>query len=428
MARVVLATIGSLGDLHPFIAIGKALAAQGAQVLLAVPEDGLAKVRGAGLDAAAILQSYASICDRLGLTTEQAAARVIADTDFVIDEILIPALAESTRALDALAADADVLASSVFALAADIVAEKRGLPLAAVVLQPMTLFSAWHPPTAPRFELMRHHPRTALGLGWNQALFSLARSVLRRRYGKRIDGVRAEHGLPAMRGAPMLDPGPATRVMLGCWSSVMGALPPDVPGEAALVGFPFFDSESGAEEALAPELSAFLGAGDAPLVFTLGSIVVASAGGFYEEAAVASRALGKRALLLTGQPGPPRLDGDCLSMGYAPHSAVFPRAAAVIHHGGIGTTGQALRAGKPQIVVPHFGDQFDNAARLGAAGIGLTVKRERFERDLAASTLSRLLADSNTRRAAEQAARTIAGEDGAAAAARRIVALSGKPI
>ena len=65
MARIVLATIGSLGDLHPFIAIGRALAAQGEQVLLAVPEDGLAKVRAAGLDAEAILPSYASICERL---------------------------------------------------------------------------------------------------------------------------------------------------------------------------------------------------------------------------------------------------------------------------------------------------------------------------------------------------------------------------
>ncbi len=423
MARIVLATIGSLGDLHPFIAIGRALAAQGEQVLLAVPEDGLAKVRAAGLDAAPILPSYADICERLGISPEDAAARVIADPDFVIDEILLPSLHTSTLALDELAADADVLAGSIFALAAGIVAEKRRLPLATVVLQPMTLFSAWQPPTAPRFEMMRHNPRTALGRSWNRALFSLARALLRRRHAARIDAVRAEHGLRPSEGAPMLDHGPATRAVLCCWSAALGTLPPDAPREAALVGFPFFDSESGAEEMLAPELNSFLDQGDAPLIFTLGSFAVASAGGFYEEAAAASRALGKRALLLTGQPEAPRLDGDCLFMGYAPHSAVFPRAAAVIHHGGIGTTGQALRAGRPQIVVPHFGDQFDNAARLQSAGIGMTIRRERFERDLAARVISRVLSDPDMARAAQWAARMMADEDGAAAAAHCIAGL-----
>ena len=226
----------------------------------------------------------------------------------------------------------------------------------------------------------------------------------------------------------MLDHGLATQAALCCWSPALGGLPPDAPEYAVQAGFPFFDSESGAEEALAPELRAFLDAGDAPLVFTLGSIMVVSAGDFYEEAAVASRALGKRAILLTGQAEPPRLDGDCLFMGHAPHSAVFPRAAAVIHHGGIGTTGQALRAGRAQIVVPHFGDQFDNAARLRSAGIGLTIRRERFERNLAARTLSQILSEPGMTQAAERAARTIAGEDGAAEAARRIAALSAKPI
>ena len=130
----------------------------------------------AGLDAAPILPSYASICKRLGVTEEGAAAKVLADTNFVIDEILMPALQTSTTALDALSAGADVLSGSIFTFAAEVIAEKRRLPLAAVVLQPMTLFSAWTPPAAPRFELMRHRPRTGLGRGWNRAFYSLARS------------------------------------------------------------------------------------------------------------------------------------------------------------------------------------------------------------------------------------------------------------
>ncbi|MBB4839839.1 UDP:flavonoid glycosyltransferase YjiC (YdhE family) [Sphingomonas kyeonggiensis] len=134
MARIILVTIGSLGDLHPFIAIGQGLTARGEQVLMAVPEDGVEKVRAAGLEAVSILPSYASICDRLGMGEEHLAARILADSSFVIDKILMPSLRSSTAALDRLAAGADVIASSIFAFAGEIVAEKRGLPLASDVL------------------------------------------------------------------------------------------------------------------------------------------------------------------------------------------------------------------------------------------------------------------------------------------------------
>lgn len=128
--------------------------------------------------------------------------------------------------------------------------------------------------------------------------------------------------------------------------------------------------------------------------------------------------------MLTGQPGSPRRDGDCLFMNYAPHSAVFPHAAAIVHHGGIGTTGQALGAGRPQIVVPHFGVQFDNAARLEAAGVGLTIHRERFKADQAVNCVPRVLALPAIADAADQAAQIVAGEDGAAEAARHTASLA----
>lgn len=424
MARVVLVTIGSLGDLHPFIAIGRALIGQGHRVLLAVPEDGVAKVRAAGLDAAPILPGYTDICARLGMSPEEAAGRVLGDTNFVVDQILIPSLRSSTAALDDLSGDADVIAGSLFALASEIVAEKRSLPLASVVLQPMTLFSAWQPPMAPRFEIMRHRPRTAIGWGWNRTFYALARVALRRRHARQIDDVRAAHGLPPSQGAPMLDHGPATAASICCWSQALGKLPPDAPHHAILTGFPFFDSESGADDELAVELRAFLDDGPPPLVFTLGSFAVASAGRFYDEAAALSRAVGRRAVLLTGQLGPPHRDGDCLIMNYAPHSAVFPRASAIVHHGGIGTTGQALRAGRPQIVVPHFGDQFDNAARLEASGVSATIHRDRFKADQATSIVSHILTDPVMADAARRATTIIAREDGAAKAALHIAALA----
>ncbi len=84
--KILVVTIGSLGDLHPFIAIGQALQASGAAVTLAVPLDHVAKVQAAGLAASPILPSFSDICARLGLTEAEAAARVIADADFVLDQ------------------------------------------------------------------------------------------------------------------------------------------------------------------------------------------------------------------------------------------------------------------------------------------------------------------------------------------------------
>lgn len=157
-------------------------------------------------------------------------------------------------------------------------------------------------------------------------------------------------------------------------------------------------------------------------MFTLGSFAVTAAGGFYAEAAAAARLLGRRALVLTGPATPPCHHGDILSLPYAPHSAVFPRAAAVIHHGGVGTTGQALRAGRPQLVVPLLGDQFDNADRLRAAGLAHVIRREGSTAAKAAEALARALADPPEARIA--AAAIVAGEDGATTAARHIAALT----
>ena len=138
-------------------------------------------------------------------------------------------------------------------------------------------------------------------------------------------------------------------LVLATFSSVMAAPQPDWPPQTVQTGFPFYEGESG-NAGLDPALSAFLDAGDPPLVFTLGSSAVMDAGGFYAESAEAARHLGRRALLLVGRDPrnrPAKLPAGVVAFEYAPYSQVFPRAAAIIHQGGIGTTAQALRAGRP---------------------------------------------------------------------------------
>ncbi len=116
---------------------------------------------------------------------------------------------------------------------------------------------------------------------------------------------------------------------------------------------------------------------------------------------------------------------DVLVAGYAPHSQVFPRAAAIVHHGGVGTVGQAMRAGKPQLVCPIFADQADNAKRLVRLGIGTRLDHRRFTAPTAASALGNLLADSAIASRATSISTGVATENGAQYVADEIAAMLG---
>ena len=160
---------------------------------------------------------------------------------------------------------------------------------------------------------------------------------------------------------------------LALFSPLLARPQPDWPPNTQVTGFVFYETS----HELPPDIEAFLDAGDPPVVFTLGTSAVGAAGDFYDESARAAETLGCRAILLTGTDSrnlPPRkLPSSIMTAGYVPHGAVFPRAAATVHHGGIGTTAQALRAGRPMLVVPHAHDQFDNAFRVQKLGVARTV-------------------------------------------------------
>jgi UDP:flavonoid glycosyltransferase YjiC (YdhE family) len=133
-------------------------------------------------------------------------------------------------------------------------------------------------------------------------------------------------------------------------------------------GFPLFDDAL--VPALPAEVDAFLGEGSAPVILTPGSFM-RQARGFFEAGLKACTALGQRAILLTPYADQvPPLPDFARHYPYIALQRLAPRCAAMIHHGGIGTTAQALRAGLPQLLAPVFFDQFDNAARLEALGVG----------------------------------------------------------
>jgi UDP:flavonoid glycosyltransferase YjiC (YdhE family) len=182
------------------------------------------------------------------------------------------------------------------------------------------------------------------------------------------------------------------------------------------------------------ELAAFLDRGEPPLVFTLGSSAVFTADGFYVAAAEAARMLKRRAVLLTGLenmnpvPGVPAVehaspDASVVTVGYAPHSEVMPRACAIVHQGGVGTTAQAMLAGRPMLVVPFSHDQPDNAARCVRLGIARTLPRARLSAAALVRELTPLLADGSAAAKARAVAERMRREPGAAGAADAIEGL-----
>jgi UDP:flavonoid glycosyltransferase YjiC (YdhE family) len=145
---------------------------------------------------------------------------------------------------------------------------------------------------------------------------------------------------------------------------------------------------------------------------------------FYRDSLAAARKLGRRAILLMGDRVDPILQqdrgGDFLACRYVPHSQLFQRAAAVVHQGGVGTLAQALRAGRPELIVPFYGDQFDNAARAARLGVGRSIHYRQYKPATAARSLEPLLANSTYAvRAAEVAAQVVV-QDGAERAAELV--------
>jgi rhamnosyltransferase subunit B len=166
---------------------------------------------------------------------------------------------------------------------------------------------------------------------------------------------------------------------------------PDWPRPLVRGDFPLFDPN--ADAPLAPELTAFLQAGTPPLVFTHGTGNTQAAA-YFRAARAAAQRLGRRALFLTSHRDqvPADLPPTMLWQAYVPLRALLPHAAALVHHGGIGTTAEALRAGTPQLVVPLAHDQFDNGARVTALGAGTSLPAARLNERRLVRKLAALLA------------------------------------
>ncbi len=424
MSRVVLATAGSLGDLHPFLALGRALRAAGFQAEIATSAEYRAKIEAEGLTFHEVGPSLERLRADLGLDLAQITQAIAASDTFLFEKIMNPYLAGATRQMIEASRGAAAIVGGSFAVGAATAADALALPFVSVALQPTVVFSAYDPPLLPKAPWLV--PATGGARLWlNRATIAIGRATTDR-WTRPVNALRRELGLPPSRNNLFFDAGRGAALSLGLYSPLLGPRQPDAPETFEVVGYAAYDSDLGGPAALPPALEAFLAAGPAPLVFTLGSAAVNIPGDFYRESLAAARRLGRRAVLLVGPDGDPSVaEGatDAIALAYAPFSLLFPRAAAIAHQGGVGTTQQALRAGRPQLVVPHLGDQFDNGARIARLGVGATLARGAYRDEAVAARIDRLLGDAGLAAAAARLGAIAAREDGAAQAAARIAGL-----
>ena len=180
-------------------------------------------------------------------------------------------------------------------------------------------------------------------------------------------------------------------------------------------------------------LEAFLETGPPPIVFTLGSSAVMDPGDFFRVSAEAAEQLGRRALLLGMEHGALQTKdvdagaearaADLLGVRYGSYARIFPSAAAIVHQGGVGTTAEALRAGRPMLVVPWGVDQPDNAARVARMGVGRTLGRKRYRTARVVEELRRLLEEATYARRAAEVGAAIRQEEGTETACDAIEAV-----
>lgn len=415
--RVLLCTYGSLGDLHPFLAIALGLRARGHDAVIASHPSYRERVERLGLGFRPVRP------DLPDPERDPAAMARVMDPRVGAEEVFRHGVLPSLRAAydDTLAAASgvDLLVSHTLTMTVPLVAATTGIPWASVILQPLTFFSAHDFPVlapAPYLAKLRR-----LGPPANRALVAGMRRTLNR-WLTPWRQLRADLGLPPTDANPILDGQHAPALVLALFSRHFALPQPDWPPQTVQTGFPFLDPDQDGDTPLPPELAAFLDAGPPPLVFTLGSAAVMAAGDFYAASAATAARLVRRAVLVVGDD--PRnladlraLPPDILAVPYAPYAALFPRAAAIVHQGGIGTTAEALRAGRPMLVMPYGHDQPDNADRVARLGVGRAIPRRSYTPSRAATELDRLLNAPSVERRAAALGDLIRAEDGADAAA-----------
>lgn len=380
-SNILMFAFGSHGDVNPMVAIGRVLRERGHHVSLVASSYFEPTVRRAGLDfiSRGTASEYIQRISHPDMWKSQRGIRLMFERcrDYMQESY-------DTVATECARGKTIVVAPfSVFG--ARIAQEKLGVPLVTVHLQPVLLRSAYLYSGQPVHPLLKPVVSPVQQLHYLVADRLLVDPIVL----PKMNSFRNELGFRRI-SRPLHRWIHSPQLTIGLFPEWFAPPQSDWPAQVRLTGFPLYDDGQGNE--LDPELAEFLAAGDAPVVFTLGTAMIAAKKFFLESVRVCEL-LGRRGIFLTEFPEqlPTPLPSYIRHFRYVPFGSLLKRIAALVHHAGIGTIAQALRAGVPQLLVPCNYDQPDNSMRLKDLGVGSSIPVARYRAPIAARRLHQLL-------------------------------------
>lgn len=398
--NLLLTPVGSAGDNYPFLGLAAELVRRGHRVTVLTNDHfaPLARSVGAEFVSVGTEEEYRKVIDEPGIWHPRDGfkhiMRLIGEQNQRLLDLIRPRLT----------ADTAIVAGSLD-FASRSLAEQDGLPVVTLHLSPSILRTVHQLPTLMGTTNASFLPRFVKRAMWR----IVDAYLINPNVAPMLDPLRAGLGLPPTRKifqqaihSPLLT--------LGLWPDWFAPPQPDCPPYFKLTGFPLFDAPGA--QPLPADVADFCAAGEPPLVFTPGSANVHGQE-FFTAAVDATKLLDRRALLLTRFPEqiPTNLPPTVRHVPFAPFTQLLPKCAALIHHGGIGTTSAAFAAGIPQLIMPLSHDQPDNAARVVRLGAGDRLMPKRFTARRVAQTLLPLLESPVVKVRAAELARRCAAHD-----------------
>jgi sterol 3beta-glucosyltransferase len=413
--KIALFAMGSQGDVQPYIALGVGLQRAGHDIRLLTHENYEQGVKAHGLEFRAMHGNVQEIIESEKMRALLEKGNFLAITAYTAEETKKASVLWARDALDA-CRDVDLIVSGVGGLFTALgVAEKLGLPILQAYVFPFTPTTAFPGAVFPKSV-------AKLGGGANRLSHELLRQIMWQ--GSRAGDVLARKQILELPPAPFFGPYGSKR--LNQFPALYGFSPSVIPppqdwNNSNITGYWFLDASE--DWTPPPALEAFLGSGAPPVYVGFGSMGSRDPEG---TAATVLEALARtkgRAILQSGWGGlrADNVPENVFVTGSVPHSWLFPKVAAVVHHGGAGTTAAGLRAGVPTTVVPFFGDQPFWGERVHDLGVGTApIPRKQLTVEALAKAIQESVGDSRMRDKAAELGAKIRAEDGIGNAAHHI--------
>jgi rhamnosyltransferase subunit B len=381
--RVLISTAGSHGDVLPFIALGREFATRGHEVILYANPFFLGYMTDSAIDFVPIstIEKYSLLFGELSDGDPNRAFKRVAKEYAEI----CPQYYQAMK-IDVIRGDTIAIGNSLL-FSHRLLRETDGVPCATVHLAPSVFRSNVNPARLVPKWITSSTPSLLKRMAW----WMLDKTFYDPNFTAPLNKYRAELGLPGVDRIFSSWIHDADGVV-GLFPDWFGAPQSDWPEDVVLADFPLCDQ--GDHSPLPPEVDEFIQAGQPPVAFSAGT-ATATAYEFFKTSVEASETAELRAILLTHfrQQVPASLPKNVIHVDYAPFGTLLPKLAAFVHHGGIGSTSQALNAGIPQLIRPVAYDQFDNSARAVRLGVAHEVLPKQYAPQTVANVLSTLTTD-----------------------------------